>query len=65
MQSLDERLKNTEVQQRKDYLTRQLNKLGIYRYPASDISLNDLSLSQLEWMHVEELNKAARAYQER
>lgn len=49
------------IEERKEFLTRELNKLGFYR-TRDGRRLEKLSLYTLEWMYVDEKNKAARAY---
>lgn len=64
MKEIDEALKQTESDKRRDYLTQQLNKLGIYR--AKDgRHFNWLELAELEDLHISAKNDAARAYGER
>ncbi|WP_255247367.1 hypothetical protein [Paucisalibacillus globulus] len=63
LEALDEQLKQTEITARKNYLIRQLRILGLELAPDGRM-LEDLSLYTLEWMHVEEKNKAAKAYGE-
>lgn len=55
---------DTEVQVRKRYLIHQLKKLGLEK-TADGRSLYDLTLYSLEWVHIEEKNKMARAMGER
>ncbi|MEN2765813.1 Fur-regulated basic protein FbpA [Ornithinibacillus xuwenensis] len=63
LKSIDQCLRDSEVKARKNYLIGQLRKMGIEK--AKDgRSLGDLSLYSLEWMYVEEINKAAKAYGE-
>lgn len=61
IESIDERLKQTEVQARKQYLIKKLNKLGIHQ-SRDGRRLTDLSLYSLEWVHIQELNKVAETY---
>jgi hypothetical protein len=61
LESIDQHLRETEITARKNFLIRQLRILGLELSPDGRM-LEDLSLYTLEWMHVEEQNKAARAY---
>jgi len=49
-----------EVQKRKNYLVSEMNKLGVDR-TRDGRKVNALSLYSLEWVHIEEKNKMARA----
>ncbi|WP_245604767.1 hypothetical protein [Paucisalibacillus globulus] len=61
LESIDQSLRETEVEARKNYLIRQLRFLGL-ELSIDGRMLEDLSLYTLEWMHVEEKNKAAKAF---
>ena len=61
MKTLDNDLKQTEVTARRDYLIRQLNKLGTYHTDTGQ-ALRLISLSELEWMHITAKNDFARSY---
>jgi hypothetical protein len=63
LESIDQRLRDSEVKARKNYLICQLRKMGI-EMAKDGRNLDDLSLYSLEWMYVEEINKAAKAYGE-
>lgn len=63
LESIDQRLKESEVMTRKRFLIDQLKIMGLDK--AKDgRRLEDLSLYSLEWMHIEEKSKAANAYGE-
>ncbi|MEN2468111.1 Fur-regulated basic protein FbpA [Ornithinibacillus sp. JPR2-1] len=64
LEAIDKQLKATEVSQRKKFLIKQLHNLDIYQ-TSDGRKLEDLSLYTLEWLHVEERNKAAKAYAEK
>ena len=59
MKEIDAGLKQTEIEARRNYLIRQLNKLGTYHTDAGQ-ALRLVSLSELEWMHITAKNKVAR-----
>lgn len=61
---IGERLKQTETSQRKKFLISQLNKMGIYHLEDGRKIDDSLSLYTLEWSHIQEKNKAAKAYGE-
>lgn len=64
MQEIDEALKQTESDKRREYLTKQLNKLGIYR-DKDGRYLNWLELPELEDLHISAKCDAARKFSER
>lgn len=59
MKEIDTGLKQTEVEARKNYLIRQLNKLGI-SHTSDGRSLNDVSLYTLEWSYISVKCEVAR-----
>ncbi|PAE27900.1 hypothetical protein CHI07_17040 [Paenibacillus sp. 7884-2] len=61
MKEIDAGLKQTEVKARREYLIRQLNKLGTYHADTGQ-ALRLISLSELEWMHITAKNDFARSY---
>lgn len=63
MESIDKRPKESEVRTRKKFLINELKKMDLEK-SADGRRLEDLSLYSLEWMHVNEKNKAAKAYGE-
>lgn len=64
MKEIDAGLKQTESDKRREYVTKQLNKLGIYR--AKDgRHFNWLELPELEGLHISAKCDAARAFGER
>ncbi|MBD1223270.1 Fur-regulated basic protein FbpA [Virgibacillus halodenitrificans] len=52
---------STAVKERKEELIYELNNLGIYK-TEDGRQLTEVSLYTLEWTHIDEKNKAARAY---
>ena len=61
MKEIDAGLKQTEVEARRNYLIRQLNRLGVYHTDTGQ-ALRLISLSELEWMHITAKNEFARSY---
>lgn len=55
---------NDAVQDRRNHLINELNKLGVYHTDVGR-ALRLVSLSELEWMHITAKNHAARAFGER
>jgi hypothetical protein len=64
MTQIGEAIENEAVTARKGFLIKQLNKLGIYQLSDGRKVDENLSLYTLEWSHVEEKNKVAKAYLE-
>lgn len=56
MQALDKRLQETEVKQRKDFLIRNMKRLGV-THTTDGRKLEDVSLYTLEWTYVTVLNE--------
>ena len=56
---IGKRLKETEVKQRKDYLIRNLKRIGVYQ-TKDGRSLESLRLAELEWIYIEEKNDELR-----
>lgn len=63
LKSIDEKLKETEVKSRRKYLIQEIKKMGLEQ-ARDGRRLEDLSLYSLEWMHIEEKSKAAKAFSE-
>ncbi len=59
MKEIDDGLKQTEATARRDYLIRQLNRLGVSK-TIYDSPLDKASLYALEMTHIQEKNKVAR-----
>ncbi|MFA1820573.1 hypothetical protein ACDX78_10380 [Virgibacillus oceani] len=67
MQSVTEignKMKESETRARKGFLINQLNKMGIYQLEDGRKVDDGLSLYTLEWSHIQEKSKAAKAYGE-
>lgn len=64
METLDKRMKETEISQRRKFLISQLAKVEIYK-TSDGRDLKDVSLYTLEWTYTEAKNAEAKAYSER
>lgn len=63
LQTIDNRLKDTEVSQHRRFLIKQLHNMEIY-YTSDGRKLEDVSLYTLEWTYIDMRNEVARAYGE-
>lgn len=59
MSEIDKKLRETEVKQRRKALMYKLKRLGVYQ-SRDGRKLEDLSLYELEWLHIEEKNNELR-----
>ncbi len=64
METLDKRMKETEISQRRKFIISQLAKVEIYK-TSDGRDLKDVSLYTLEWTYTEAKNAEAKAYSER
>ncbi|WP_156290766.1 Fur-regulated basic protein FbpA [Oceanobacillus salinisoli] len=57
-------LLNEKVSNRRNELIHELRKMGVVT-AKSGLSLENVSLADLEWMNIEEKNRAAKEYREK
>ncbi|SET84950.1 Fur-regulated basic protein A [Oceanobacillus limi] len=63
MNDIAERKDQQAAQDRKNDLINSLYQMGVYETSDGRV-IDEVSLYTLEWTYVEELNKAAKAYEE-